>query len=71
MSSPASSGGPTRAGAAFPPPQLCTRTGCPNPAIESHDWDQEYCSSECVVSHCRDVFTAWMAQRQSTNTFVK
>ncbi|CAN8005667.1 unnamed protein product [Ixodes hexagonus] len=73
MSSPASSGGPMRdrPGVAFLPRQPCTRTGCPNPAIESHDWDQQYCSSECVVSHCRDVFTAWMTQRQSTNTFVK
>ncbi|XP_064466707.1 TOX high mobility group box family member 4-like isoform X2 [Ornithodoros turicata] len=51
--------------------QRCIRNGCPNPAIDSHDWDREYCSSECVVSHCRDVFTAWVAQRQATNTFVK
>ncbi|XP_075734104.1 uncharacterized protein LOC119177026 isoform X4 [Rhipicephalus microplus] len=77
LSSPASSGGgmmdqqgPMPGGASH---QRCIRNGCPNPAIESHDWDREYCSSECVVSHCRDVFTAWVAQRQvaNTNTFVK
>ncbi|XP_077543293.1 TOX high mobility group box family member 3-like isoform X4 [Haemaphysalis longicornis] len=74
LSSPASSGGgmmdqPMPGGACH---QRCIRNGCPNPAIESHDWDREYCSSECVVSHCRDVFTAWVAQRQvATNTFVK
>ncbi|XP_077504071.1 TOX high mobility group box family member 3-like isoform X4 [Amblyomma americanum] len=76
LSSPASSGGgmmdqqgPMPGGACH---QRCIRNGCPNPAIESHDWDREYCSSECVVSHCRDVFTAWVAQRQvGTNSFVK
>ncbi|XP_070574818.1 TOX high mobility group box family member 3-like isoform X2 [Ptychodera flava] len=41
----------------------CMRNGCVNPAIESADWDKEYCSNECVVSHCRDVFTAWVAAR--------
>ncbi|KAL1428969.1 hypothetical protein MTO96_016712 [Rhipicephalus appendiculatus] len=53
-----------------PPPSLSSPASS---AIESHDWDREYCSSECVVSHCRDVFTAWVAQRQvaNTNTFVK
>ncbi|XP_022249709.1 TOX high mobility group box family member 4-A-like isoform X2 [Limulus polyphemus] len=32
--------------------QTCLRSGCSNPAIESPDWDKEYCSNECVVSHC-------------------
>ncbi|XP_006821180.1 TOX high mobility group box family member 3-like isoform X1 [Saccoglossus kowalevskii] len=41
----------------------CMRVGCENPAVESPDWDKEYCSNECVVSHCRDVFTAWVASR--------
>ncbi|GFS87256.1 TOX high mobility group box family member 4-B [Nephila pilipes] len=42
----------------------CLRNGCSNPAIDSPDWDREYCSSECVVSHCKDVFATWVAQRQ-------
>lgn len=36
--------------------ERCMRTGCPNPAAESRDWDNEYCSCECLVAHCRDVF---------------
>ncbi|XP_022243836.1 TOX high mobility group box family member 4-like isoform X3 [Limulus polyphemus] len=51
--------------------QTCLRNGCPNPAIESPDWDKEYCSNECVVSHCRDVFTAWVASRQASNSFTQ
>jgi hypothetical protein len=31
----------------------CIRSGCPNAAISSPDWENEYCSNECVVSHCR------------------
>uniref|UniRef100_A0A2L2Y665 TOX high mobility group box family member 3 n=1 Tax=Parasteatoda tepidariorum TaxID=114398 RepID=A0A2L2Y665_PARTP len=42
----------------------CLRNGCSNPAIDNPDWDREYCSSECVVSHCKDVFATWVAQRQ-------
>ncbi|XP_077982666.1 TOX high mobility group box family member 3-like isoform X2 [Glandiceps talaboti] len=34
-------------------PVRCMRNGCENLAIESADWDKEYCSNECVVSHCR------------------
>lgn len=34
---------------------VCVRTGCNNPAIESKDWDKEYCSNECVATHCRCV----------------
>lgn len=70
--SPASMGGPPQnvgGGEMVPPLQNCLRNGCPNPAIDSPDWDREYCSSECVVSHCRDVFTAWVASRQANNTY--
>lgn len=34
---------------------ICVRAGCNNPAIESKEWDKEYCSNECVVTHCRCV----------------
>lgn len=34
------------------PPQ-CIRHGCPNQAIVNSDWEDEYCSNECVVTHCR------------------
>ncbi|KAL1416487.1 hypothetical protein MTO96_027952 [Rhipicephalus appendiculatus] len=42
----------------------CRRSGCPNPPVPSHEWDVEYCSSECVILHCKDVFSGWVAQRQ-------
>ncbi|KFM61831.1 TOX high mobility group box family member 3, partial [Stegodyphus mimosarum] len=51
-------------GEMMPSLPTCLRSGCPNPAIDSPDWDREYCSSECVVSHCKDVFVTWVAQRQ-------
>lgn len=35
------------------PPPVCIRHGCPNPAITNPEWEDEYCSNECVVSHCR------------------
>ncbi|XP_028261603.1 TOX high mobility group box family member 4b isoform X2 [Parambassis ranga] len=44
-------------------PTICVRAGCTNPAVESKDWDKEYCSNECVATHCRDVFMAWCAIR--------
>ncbi|XP_050398499.2 TOX high mobility group box family member 4 isoform X3 [Patella vulgata] len=50
-------------------PGMCIRNGCANNAINNPGWDEEYCSSECVVSHCRDVFTAWVASRQASSSF--
>lgn len=35
------------------PRPRCVRSGCDNPPVSSSDWDNEYCSSECVVKHCR------------------
>lgn len=46
--------------------QQCIRDGCANPAVESSEWDGEYCSSECVVLHSSKVFSAWVARRLST-----
>lgn len=45
--------------------ERCIRSGCPNPAAESRVWDNEYCSSECLVAHCRDVFQNWVLQRKA------
>ncbi|XP_053558257.1 TOX high mobility group box family member 4 isoform X2 [Bombina bombina] len=54
------SGSPPRS----PSPQpRCVRSGCENPPVESKDWDNEYCSNECVAKHCRDTFLAWVAAR--------
>ncbi|XP_028833815.1 epidermal Langerhans cell protein LCP1-like isoform X2 [Denticeps clupeoides] len=51
-------------------PSMCVRAGCTNPAVESMDWNKEYCSNECVVSHCRDVFMAWCSFRSQNSTTV-
>ncbi|XP_051565627.1 TOX high mobility group box family member 4-like isoform X2 [Myxocyprinus asiaticus] len=51
-------------------PIVCVRAGCNNPPIESKDWDREYCSNECVATHCRDVFMAWCAIRGQNSTTV-
>ncbi|XP_077357200.1 TOX high mobility group box family member 4b isoform X2 [Festucalex cinctus] len=51
-------------------PNICMRTGCTNQAVDSKDWDKEYCSNECVATHCRDVFTAWCAIRGQNSTTV-
>ncbi|XP_048762477.2 thymocyte selection-associated high mobility group box protein TOX-like isoform X2 [Ostrea edulis] len=48
---------------------MCIRNGCTNSTIDSPGWDNEYCSNECVVNHCRDVFTAWVSSRQGPNQF--
>ncbi|KYO44063.1 TOX high mobility group box family member 4 isoform C [Alligator mississippiensis] len=50
------------------PRPRCVRSGCENPPVASSDWDNEYCSSECVVKHCRDVFLAWLASRNSSSS---
>ncbi|XP_077598444.1 TOX high mobility group box family member 4b [Stigmatopora nigra] len=51
-------------------PNMCVRSGCTNPAVDSEDWDREYCSNECVATHCRDVFSAWCAIRGQNSTTV-
>ena len=35
--------------------------GCDNLAIRNPEWEDEYCSNECVVAHCEDVFNDWVA----------
>ncbi|XP_054720861.1 TOX high mobility group box family member 4-A-like [Uloborus diversus] len=65
--SPTNGGNHTNLGGSGEMLPTCLRNGCSNPAIDSADWDREYCSSECVVSHCKDVFANWVAQRQITS----
>ncbi|XP_042328892.1 TOX high mobility group box family member 4 [Sceloporus undulatus] len=55
---------------AMSPRPRCIRAGCDNPPVANSDWDNEYCSNECVVKHCRDVFLAWLASRNSNNNVV-
>lgn len=50
---------------------VCLRAGCNKPAVESEDWDKEYCSNECVATHCKDIFMAWCSIRNQPVTTVK
>ncbi|KAM4557033.1 TOX high mobility group box family member 4-B isoform 1-T1 [Fundulus diaphanus] len=50
---------------------MCVRAGCTNPAVDSDDWDKEYCSNECVATHCKDVFKAWCSIRNQNLGTVK
>ncbi|XP_068604558.1 TOX high mobility group box family member 4-A isoform X2 [Brachionichthys hirsutus] len=50
---------------------VCVRAGCSNPAVDSRDWDREYCSNECVATHCRDIFMAWCSIRNGSLGTVK
>uniref|UniRef100_A0A1A9Z392 HMG box domain-containing protein n=1 Tax=Glossina pallidipes TaxID=7398 RepID=A0A1A9Z392_GLOPL len=43
--------------------QKCTRENCNKRAIINPDWEDEYCSNECVVIHCRNVFNAWVQSK--------
>ncbi|XP_053909116.1 TOX high mobility group box family member 4 [Cuculus canorus] len=52
------------------PGPRCIRAGCSNAPVASGDWDEEYCSSECLIKHCRDVFLAWIAARNAGNSVV-
>ena len=42
---------------------VCSRPGCGNPVNRSssgHEgWSSEYCSNECVVGQCKDVYSNW------------
>lgn len=40
--------------------QKCIRDNCTKRAIINPDWEDEYCSNECVVIHCRNVFNDWV-----------
>lgn len=38
----------------------CIRAGCDQPAVKNVEWEDEYCSNECVVMHCGNVFAEWV-----------
>lgn len=33
--------------------QMCIRSGCANEATNNPEWEQEFCSNECVILHCK------------------
>lgn len=44
----------------------CVRFECENMACPNSEWDNEFCSSECVVKHCQTVFENFFATRNNT-----
>ena len=44
----------------------CIRSGCSAPSVRNVEWEDEYCSNQCVVTHCDQVFTAWVAEQQKS-----
>ena len=42
------------------PPKVCGRPGCQNQVQRAPDaWQSDFCSNECVVGQCREVYTTW------------
>jgi hypothetical protein len=60
---------PDNAAEASPEPQYCIREGCVRMAIRSPEWEDEYCSPECVVAHCKAIFDEWCrnAKQEAAN----
>uniref|UniRef100_A0A0B6ZGR1 HMG box domain-containing protein n=1 Tax=Arion vulgaris TaxID=1028688 RepID=A0A0B6ZGR1_9EUPU len=47
----------------------CVRSGCKNHARDNPAWDSNYCSNDCVITHCRDIFKTWVASRTGSNSY--
>jgi hypothetical protein len=43
---------------------ICIEEGCSQLAVRSPEWEDEYCSNECAVQHCKNVFRMWVSQQQ-------
>ena len=47
---------------------VCARDGCQRTTIDSNQWDREFCSEECCVLYCSDVFRTWTSRKQQQMT---
>ena len=46
----------------------CGRPGCTNLVQRSPDgWTEEFCSNECVVGQCKEVYTSWSSGSNPVN----
>jgi len=45
--------------------QSCIRLGCNKASVRNVEWEDEYCSPQCVVLHCDFVFREWVREQQS------
>jgi len=43
----------------------CIRVGCGRPSIRNTEWEDEYCSNQCVVLHCDRVFRDWVKEQNN------
>eukprot|EP00088_Acartia_fossae_P008472 TRINITY_DN14045_c0_g1_i1.p1 TRINITY_DN14045_c0_g1~~TRINITY_DN14045_c0_g1_i1.p1 ORF type:complete len:179 (-),score=18.50 TRINITY_DN14045_c0_g1_i1:182-718(-) len=43
----------------------CIRLGCNKPSVRNIEWEDEYCSNQCVVLHCDYVFREWVRDQSS------
>jgi len=39
---------------------ICIRLGCGKQSVRNPEWEDEYCSNQCVVLHCDYVFREWV-----------
>ena len=46
----------------------CIRDGCTFKAVRNQEWEGEYCSNDCVVQHCKDVFRSFTANSVAEET---
>lgn len=42
---------------------ICVRSGCRRPPVDSSQWDREFCSEECCVRYCAEVFRTWTSSK--------
>ena len=47
---------------------VCIRVGCNKPSVRNVEWEDEYCSNQCVVLHCDQVFKEWVKEQQKALT---
>ena len=46
--------------------KLCGRPGCTNTVQRTPEgWSSEFCSNECVVGQCKEVYTSWSSTGSS------
>lgn len=45
----------------------CLRDGCTNPPVDDPKWEKEYCSSSCLIIHCKSIFQNWVQTNQSSS----
>jgi len=47
---------------------VCIRAGCDKASVKNVEWEDEYCSNQCVVVHCDQVFKQWVKEQQKNLT---